>query len=163
MHYIKGCKALCAICVALVILITLFCGCKGNDSISPMDLTDHIYSKYNFSSLNSLSGSDLSSHFQFQDSDVKRFSVLISASADSADTIAAFEVTDEKQHALVVSGISGYITKLSTSFKNTITTEYTKIQNRIFVEIDNVILLVICSEPDEIEKMLLSLSAEPIY
>lgn len=163
MHYIKRCKALSAICVTLAILVMLFCGCKGTDSISPIDLTERIYSNYNFSSLKSLSGSDLSSHFQFQDSDVKRFSVLINASADSADTIAAFEVTDEKQHALVVSGISGYITKLSTSFKNTIPAEYTKIQNRIFVEIDNVILLVICSETDEVEKMLSSLSAKPIY
>lgn len=162
MHYSKRCKARYVISFTLIFAI-LLCGCKGHDSISPSELTDRIYTKYSFSSLNSLSGSDLSSHFQFQDNDVKRFSVLISSSADSADTIAAFEVTDDEQHALVVSGISGYITKLSTSFKNTMEAEYAKIQKRVFVEIDNVILLVICSKPEEVEKMLSSLSAKPIY
>lgn len=150
------------ICFVLI-LATFMCGCKSDNELTPATLTKRIISKLDLSDLSALSGSTLPAHFQIQDTDIKRFSVLIDASATSADTVAAFEVVDDNQQTAVVSGISGYITKLSTSFESTITTEYTKTQNRILVKIDDIILLVICSEPEKLESYLSSLSAEPIY
>lgn len=157
-------KALPIFLICFVLIFTsLLSGCNESESLTPSTLTERICSKLELDNLSSLSGSTLPAHFQIQDTDIKRFSVLIDASASSSDTIAAFEVVDDKQQAAVMSGISSYITKLTTSFERTITAEYKKTQNRILVKVDNIILLVICATPEKLESLLSSLSAKPIY
>ncbi len=111
----------------------------------------------------SLSASALPSYFEFQDADVKRFSAWVSADGESADTVAAFEVTDKSGHNKVVSGISSYLTKLTSSFKNTMDSEYQKIQNRILVEDDHIVLLVICDNTGALEPLLNEWQVSPIY
>lgn len=162
MKYAKQALSIFLICFVLI-FTSMLTGCKDTNDLTPSTLTKNICAKLELNELTSLSGSNLPAHFQIQDTDIKRFSVLIDSSSSSADTVAAFEVIDDKQQTAVVTGISSYITKLTTSFENTITSEYQKTQNRILVKIDNIILLVISANPESLEEYLSSLSAQPIY
>lgn len=147
----------------LLSICLLFSGCRSNDSLSPSECTAQILKQQPFPALSELSASALPSYFEFQDADVKRFSAWVSADGESADTVAAFEVTDKSGHNKVVSGISSYLTKLTSSFKNTMDSEYQKIQNRILVEDDHIVLLVICDNAGALEPLLNEWQVSPIY
>ncbi len=162
MKYAKQTLPVFLICFVLI-FTSMLTGCKDTNELTPSTLTEHICAKLELNELTPLSGSNLPAHFQIQDTDIKRFSVFIDASASSADTVAAFEIVDDAQQTAVITGISSYITKLTTSFEATITSEYQKTQNRILVKIDNIILLVISANSERLEAYLSSLSAEPIY
>lgn len=159
-HTLPG-KAVSLISILLVLL--LLCSCQKSAAQNPADLVGQIKSQSTFTELSALSGDKLSSYFQFRDTDVKRFSALISVSGESADTIAAFEVTDKGQYDVVITGITQYLTNLSSSFRNTMEGEYKKVQNRVLVEMDQVIILVICSDSAAIEKHLTGRGAKSIY
>ncbi len=153
----------CRLAVVLLLLVVLLCGCRGATAPTPSEMTDQVTQKLTGVELKPLSGTALNSYFEFQDTEVNRFSVFVSASASSADTVAAFEARDDKQQNAVISGISGYLSKLSSSFKNTMDSEYQKIQNRVLVQIDQTVLLVICSDTSVVEPLLENWGAQPIY
>lgn len=153
-----------AIAVALVLCLVFSCCACGKGSVqTPGNIVKAIKEQNNFSKLNMLSNDKLSSYFQFKDSDVKRFCVMVSDSEKSSDTIACFEPADKAGRSVVISGISQYLTTLSTSFKTTIDSEYTKIQNRILMETESLIVLVICAEPKGVAKQLEKMGAKQIY
>lgn len=149
--------------VFMVFILLLLVGCESNSVLSPAEITEKIICENTFSEMGSLSGDKLSSYFQFSDTDVKRFSVLISTSTDSADTVAAFEVDDQEKQTLVISGISQYVTKLSSAMKSSMESEYNKVQSRLLMKNKNTIILVICSEPENVQNQLEQIGAKAVY
>lgn len=149
--------------VCLVLAMTLLSGCDSKVAMSPAEITERLMSEISVTEPNSLSGDKLSAYFQFKDTDVKRFSVYISGSTDSADTIAAFEVVNEEKQNLVITGISQYLTKLASAMKQSVGNEYIKVQSRLLMKTENTIILVICSEPDKAEQLLEDLGAKAVY
>ena len=149
----------------LMSLILLFsiCGCSHTNTYDSAELSKQILKKTSFSELKELSGSSLSSYFAFKDGDVKRFSVRVSATGESADTVACFEVLDDTQRSAVISGISKYLTKLSTSFKATMENEYNNVQNRVLVEVEDIVILVICNDYATVRQYLTDLGAKEIF
>ena len=127
-------------------LILIGCGCSSNNQYTTAELSEEILKLTSFSEMKQLSGASLPSYFVFQDGDVKRFNVMVSARGESADTLACFEVIDQKQRATTVSGISSYLANQSNSFKSTISKEYDKVQNRLLMELENIIILVVCND-----------------
>ena len=146
-----------------LLLIFTFCGCSNTKTYNSAELSKEILNKTAFSELKELSGSSLSSYFVFKDGDIKRFNVRVSATGESADTVACFEVVDENQRSTVISGISKYLNKLSTSFKATMESEYLKVQNRVLVEIEDIVILVICNDYGAAKQYLSDLGAKEIF
>ncbi|MBE6761024.1 MAG: DUF4358 domain-containing protein [Ruminococcaceae bacterium] len=144
------------------LLILTNCGCNSKNNYNVTELSEEILNLTSFSEMKSLSGTSLPSYFVFADGDVKRFNVMISANAESADTLACFEVINEKQRALVISGISGYLANQSNSFKSTIEKEYNKVQNRLLAELGNIIVLVVCGDTDPVWEYLTELGAKEV-
>ncbi len=144
------------------LLILINCGCNSKNNYNVTELSEEILNLTSFSEMKSLSGTSLPSYFVFADGDVKRFNVMISANAESADTLACFEVINEKQRALVISGISGYLANQSNSFKSTIEKEYNKVQNRLLAELGSIIVLVVCGDTDPVWEYLTELGAKEV-
>lgn len=145
-----------------VILCFAISGCASAKKHTPTQLSEDILELTSFSELKELSGASLPSYFVFQDGSVKRFSVRVSATAQSSDTLACFEVADEKQRATAVSGISQYLTNLSTAFKSTMEQEYQKVENRLLVELESIIILVICNDSTAVWDYLTRLGAKEV-
>ncbi len=156
--FAKNCTVFC-----LVLIVTIVSACDSKVSMSPAEITEKIMSEITITEPNSLSGDKLSAYFQFKDTDVKRFSVLISGSTDSADTLAAFEVVNEEKQNLVITGIAEYLTKLSSAMKHSVESEYIKVQSRLLMKTENTIILVICSEPDKALRLLEDIGAKAVY
>ena len=146
----------------VAILILLGCGCNSPKNLNVTELSEEILNLTSFSEMKSLSGTSLPSYFVFQDGDVKRFNVKVSANAESADTLACFEVVDQKQRSTIVSGISSYLANQSNSFKSTIEKEYTKVQNRLLVELENIIILVVANDTAPVWDYLTELGAKEV-
>ena len=145
-----------------LILIFAFSGCSSRKEYSYFEISEEIYNLVTFSEMKELSGVSLPSYFVFQDGNVKRYSVKVSATGASADTLACFEVNDEKQRATVISGISQYLTNLSTAFKSTIGQEYNKVEKRVLAEFENIIILVICNDTATVWDYLTKLGAKEV-
>lgn len=160
MIYSKIKKAL-SLLVAFVLIFTI-AGCSGAKDYDTAELSEKILKLTSFSNLQELSGTSLSSHFVFGDGSVKRFTVRISATGESADTLACFEVKDEVQRSTAVTGISQYLTNLSTFFKSTMEKEYKKVEGRLLVELDDIIVLVICNDTAPVWEYLTSLGAKEV-
>ena len=145
-----------------LVAILFLAGCSGKTQHSSVGLSEDILNLTSFSEMKQLSGTDLSSYFVFGDSDVKRFSVRVSANGESADTLACFEVSNDEQRSTAITGISEYLTNLSKSFKTTMEKEYNKVENRLLVEVDDIIILVICSDTAPVWDYLKELSAKEV-
>ncbi len=152
------------LCFSLAVFIFLFAfsGCKTQNSPSPSQLTKQITKECSLSNLSLLSGDKLESYFGFKNSDLGRFSVLISSLSQCSDTIAVFETKGEASKALVISGISKYASNLETSMK-LVEDERSKISSRLILEMDNLVILIICAEADKIEQILAPMGAKAVY
>ena len=160
MIYTKIKKALAALLVVVLIFTTV--GCGSTKKYDVVELSEKILKLTTFSEMKELSGTSLSSHFVFGDGSVKRFNVRVSATGESADTLACFEVKDDDQRSTAITGISQYLTNLSTFFKSTMEQEYQKVENRMLVEFDDLIVLVICNDPTPVWNYLTSLGAKEV-
>jgi len=147
--------------IVSMLLILVISGCSSENRYSSAQLSKDILNIASFSEMKELSAPSLPPNFVFQDSNVKRFSVMVSATDASADTLACFEVTDE-QRATVISGISHYLTNLSNSFKSTMEQEYVKVEKRLLVELENIIILVICNDTTAVWDYLTELGAKEV-
>ncbi len=148
--------------LCLAALLFSFCSCKEETEYDLNEISQNILEVSEFSSLEELSGTSLFSYFGFQDTAVKRFNVKVSATGKSADTIACFEVNDDAGYETVVAGISQYLNSRSASFETTLENEYTKIQSRLLVRVDNIIILVICNNYPQVTKYLTELGATEV-
>lgn len=148
--------------VYVLVFVLLLSGCKTKSTPTPAFLTEELISANNLTNLTPLSGDKLESYFGFKNSDIKRFSVMISTLNEACDTIAVFEATSKEKKALVVSGISGYAVSLSLSMKS-VENEYKKLSSRLIMELDNLIILIICADPAPIEQQLLNMGAKAVY
>lgn len=154
-------KKITLIFCSLLTVIT-FCSCKEKETLSPADISEKIVEENTLTELSPLSGEKLYSYFEFKNSDVNRFSVMISNSTENSDTVAVFEVKDEDSRSLVVTGISKYIDKLSNSMR-TVKNEHEKVSSRVLMEVDDLIILVISSCSENVEKQLSLIGAKAIY
>lgn len=145
-----------------VMLTFMVCGCASKSNYNTSELSEKILKLTTFSEMKSLSGTSLPSYFVFSDGDVKRFNVMVSANGEAADTLACFEVVDEKQRAVAISGISQYLSNQSNSFKSTIEKEYNKVQNRLLVELGSIIILVVCNDTAAVWDYLTELGAKEV-
>ncbi len=148
--------------ISLFLLLLTVCGCSAQKNYDLNEISVDIVNSTEFSELKELSGATLTSYFGFQDSDVKRFCVKVSASGESADTVACFELNDQADHDKVVSGISNFLTGRATSFKATMESEYNKVQSRLLMQVDNVIILVICGDYTPVSEYLAGLGAKEV-
>lgn len=160
MHYSLAKKVISII--SLFVLLFTFCSCSVSKKYDLNEISEDIVNSTEFSSLKELSGTMLTSYFGFQDLDVKRFNVKVSATGESADTVACFEVNEKEAQDKVISGISNYLTGRTTSFKATMEGEYNKIQSRLLVQVDNVIILVICGDYAPVAEYLDELGAKEV-
>ncbi len=144
------------------LLIFAACGCSAKADYSVSEFSEKILTLASFSEMKKLSGNSLSSYFVFSDGDVKRFNVMVSANAESADTIACFEIAHKEQRKAAISGISHYLTNQTASFRSTIDKEYNKVQNRVLAELDNFIILVVCNDTTAVWEYLKSLGAKEV-
>lgn len=160
MNHSKFKKAI--LIISLFMLLVVLCGCSSSKNYDLNEISEDIVNSAEFSELKELSGTTLTSYFGFQDLDVKRFNVKVSATGESADTVACFEVNDKAGHDKVITGISNYLTGRATSFKATMESEYTKVQSRLLVQVDNVIILVICGDYAPIAEYFSELGAEEV-
>ena len=55
------------------------------------------------------------------------------------------------------------MTKLSTSFKATMENEYNNVQNRVLVEVEDIVILVICNDYATVRQYLTDLGAKEIF
>ena len=150
--------------ISLLILLLGISACTPAENYNDIhNLSLGVVAKTEFSELKELSGADLVSYFGFQDSTVKRFCVKVSANGQSADTVACFEVTSDEKQAIVITGISQYLNKLTSSFKTTMESEYRKVQQRLLFKLDNTIILVVCGDYTPVTEHLTTLGAKPIY
>ena len=154
-------KKFIAFFLAAVLALT-FCGCASKNNYSASQLSEEILKLTSFSEMKPLSGASLPSYFVFGDGDVKRFNVMVSANAEAADTLACFEVIYKKQRATAITGISYYLSNQSTSFKSTIEKEYNKVQNRLLVELDSIIILVVASDTTAVWNFLTELGGKEV-
>lgn len=160
MHFSIAKKAISII--SLFVLLFTICGCSAQKTYDLNEISVDIINVTEFSELKEISGTTLTSYFGFQDSDVLRFSVKVSASGESADTVACFELNDQADQEKVVSGISTYLTGRATSFKATMESEYNKVQSRLLMQVDNVIILVICGDYTPVAQYLADLGAKEV-
>lgn len=158
----KNCIKNFLVLYVVFMLAFISCGCAFQKTHTTAELSEKILTLTSFSKMKSLSGISLPSYFVFRDGDVKRFNVMVSANAESADTLACFEVIDQKQRATTVSGISSYLASQSNSFKSTIVKEYNKVQNRLLMELDNIIILVVCNDTTAIWTYLTEIGAKEV-
>ena len=158
----KAIKKTACILLCLILAVGLLSGCSGNNELNPSKLADKIKEQTAFSQLKNLSGADLASHFHFKDSDVKSFCAMISASGESADTIACFELRDDEDQELVVSGITQYLANRIVALKATMVNEYEKVLNRVLVRVEDTVVLVICSDYKAVTTFLDGLDTEEI-
>ena len=148
---------------AIVMLFVLlsFAGCaQSKNTLSPAEITETIKSNHAFSSLSALTGDKLSAYFQFNDSDVKRFSAYISNATEASDVIAAFEYRNDHEKSKIMNGISLFLNNKAEVYKNNFETEYLKIQNRVFMQVGSVIVIVIGEEYKQIETELKDLGGQ---
>lgn len=148
--------------VLSLVLSLVITGCDDKENYSSAEISKEISQIATFSEMKELSGNSLPTYFVFQDGSVKRFSVKVSATGQSADTLACFEVNDKEQRQAAISGISQYLTNLSTSFKSTMEMEYKKVEKRLLFEVENTIVLVICSDTAAVEEYLTKLGAKEV-
>lgn len=148
--------------LVVAILLLVNCGCASKKDYTVSEISEKILNLTSFSEMKQLSGTSLPSYFVFQDGDVKRFNAMVSANAESADTLACFEVIDEKQRSTIISGISSYLSNQSNSFKSTIEKEYNKVQNRLLAELENIIILVVCNNTTDVWEYLTELGAKEV-
>ena len=148
--------------LVVAILLLVNCGCASKKDYTVSEISEKILNLTSFSEMKQLSGTSLPSYFVFQDGDVKRFNAMVSANAESADTLACFEVIDEKQRSTIISGISSYLSNQSNSFKSTIEKEYNKDQNRLLAELENIIILVVCNNTTDVWEYLTELGAKEV-
>lgn len=154
-------KKIIGLLVAVALVIS-FSGCASKNNYRSSEISKEIQNIATFSEMKELSGTSLPTYFVFQDGNVKRYSVMVSATGESADTLACFEVNDKEQRATVISGISQYLTNLSTSFKSTMGQEYDKVEKRLLVEFESIIVLVICSDTTAVWEYLTKLGAKEV-
>ena len=156
-------KPCCFILIILLFFCAILTGCNKADIVSPAEITKQIIESNNFSKMKELSGDQLSSYFQFKNTDVKRFSAFISDSTDLSDTVAAFETEKEESYNLVITGISKYLTKLSSAMQSSVGNEYEKTRSALIMHIDNTVILVVSADFEKIEAQLKELGAKAVY
>ncbi len=149
--------------LSLSVLLIFASGCSEEVSISTTQLAEEIQTKTEFAPLSSLSGDKLMSYFGFGDDNLHRFTVLIGSSGDTADTVAVFETKTSEQRTEVITGINNYTSKLAASLKTTMEAEFNKVDARLLFQLDNTIVLVICSDTKSVEEYLAQLGATPVY
>ena len=147
-----------ALCLFIVLVLS---GCSSDADKTPRELANDIKKQMSFSQLKELSGGDLPAHFVFKDGDVAEFSVMISATGESADTIACFKMRDDNK-SVIVEGIAKYLENRAASFKATLVNEYEKLEKHILVQVNDIIILVICSDYATISSYLDDLGAKEI-
>lgn len=150
------------ICLCMFALLFSFCSCKEETEYDLNEISQTILEITEYSSFEELSGTSLFSYFGFQDTEVKRFNVKVSTTGESANTIACFEVNDEDGYEMVVTGISHYLNSRAESFETTLENEYKKIQSRLLVRVDNIIILVICDNYPQVTKYLTELGTTEV-
>lgn len=146
----------------LLVVILILSGCSNKNQYTSVELSENILKLTTFSEMKPLSATSLSTYFVFGDGIVTRFNVNVSATGESADTLACFEVNNDEQRSTAITGISEYLTNLSTSFKTTMEQEYKKVENRLLVELDNIIILVICNDTAPVWDYLSELGAKEV-
>lgn len=149
-------KKLAVFLLAIVFIFSMV-GCSSAKNYDSLEISEKILDLAPFSNMEKLSGISLSDHFFFKDNDVKRFNVWVSAN-ESIDTLACFEVKNDEQRSIVKKGIGKYLENLSISPKSP--QESMKAENRLLVELDNIIILVICNDTTPVWDYLTELGAK---
>ena len=140
----------------------LFAGCASENRLSPRELVDDISRQLSITGLADIAGEKLSGYFSFSDKDVKQYSVKIAATGEISDIIGVFEYSSLENKAKIIDGLSKYLAGVSSSFKNTMEQESKKLQNRVLDELDNMIILVVCTDFEGASDYLADLGAAPI-
>ncbi len=155
-------KKLISLTLCALLFAAMLCGCSAKRTPSPLELCNDIISQNSLTDLTSLSGDKLESYFGFKNSNIKRFSVMISTSSERADTVAVFEVSNKEQRSAVITGVSKYAASLADSMQS-VEAEYKKVSSLLIMELDDLIIFIICPDTKAVEQQLITLGAKAVY
>ena len=153
-------KVLSIILAAL--LLFMLTACNNSENMSAKEITTYVTDELNLTGFTNVKGETLSHYFGFNSKDVKAFSLVVSENEAQSDMIAAFEYENKEGKQKVIDGIANYFARKSIVLKDNLTAEYTKIQNRLLFEYNNMIILVVCGEAETAKTALKTIGANEL-
>ena len=145
--------------ILAIFMLLMLVACNNGESMSAKEITTYLTDELNLSGFTTVKGETLSHYFGFNGKDVKAFSLVVSSNEASSDMIAAFEFENNESKKIIIDGIANYFAKKSSVLKDNVTAEYTKIQNRLLYEYNDVIILVVCDEAETAKTALKDIGA----
>lgn len=148
--------------ILAIFMLLMLVACNNGESMSAKEITTYLTDELNLSGFTTVKGETLSHYFGFNGKDVKAFSLVVSSNEASSDMIAAFEFENNESKKIIIDGIANYFAKKSSVLKDNVTAEYTKIQNRLLYEYNDVIILVVCDEAETAKTALKGIGASEL-
>ncbi len=110
----------------------------------------------------SLSSDQLSNYYGFAGESLQDFCVYISDSEELSNEIAVFLPKDSDARLRVLDGINQRINKVAATFRNLSATEYKKIQSRLIMELDSMVILAVTNDSELSYNILKEMGAQQI-
>lgn len=154
-------KRFLSVIIAVIFIFTLT-ACNTTGKMSVKEITTHLTEELDLNGFTNVKGETLSHYFGFKSEEIKSFSFLVSEDDSSSNMMGAFEYKNADSKKLVIDGIANYFAKKSSILKDNVTAEYTKIQNRLLFEYQNIIVLVVCDEAETAKTVLNNIGAQEL-
>ncbi len=109
-----------------------------------------------------LTGDQLSNYYGFSGEILRDFSVVVSDSDSLSDEIAVFDPKSPDDRLALLDGVNRHLTETAAGFRALNETEYKKLQNRLILELDGRIVLVVSDNVAQLYTVLKNLGAQEV-
>lgn len=151
---------LLCICMAVVCLSFLG-GCEGKNQHTAYSISKSVLELCSEEvEMTALTAEQTANYYGIPDAHLYDFSVHISSADDQYDTVAVFSYTDKEERTVLADAIAQTIKTNETTVKAVNDAEYQKLQNRIIMELEDKLILVISDNFSEIGEALEKMGAK---
>lgn len=146
-------RLLC-ICTAVVCL-SFFSACDGGEHQTSYSISQSILELCSEDiEMTALTAEQTATYYGIPTAHLHDFSVYISSADDRYDTVAVFTYSEKEERTILADAIADSLKTNETTVKAVNDAEYKKIQNRLIMELEDKLILVISDNNTEIEEML---------
>lgn len=147
--------------IILLACLLLLSGCSGGTDAPTADMVAQKVSK-GWDGMTEMSYDEISANYYFSPKLLDDFTVMVSDSDENATEAAVFRLKESGNRGAVLEGIKKHLSERATAFQNVLESEYDKIQNRLLMELDDMIVLVITGDRDTALTTLTDMGAKEI-
>ena len=142
---------------ALALMVFIFglvsCGRTDDKKISVYDVKNVIFESH-YSGLTQLGSAQVTNYYAMQSEWISESLVYVDGADSSCDEVAVFRLSDQDYAKNVIAAVEQRINSEMAVFGNSLESEYKKLQERVLMQKDDLIVLVVMSDSVEISNRL---------